>query len=239
MTTPASTTTPTKLFYFFVAIFVISLLGFFPTYLVKFPRFEGLTYAHHFHGFIASTWLLLLICQAWLIRKKNYRLHRLTGKLSFVIMPLLILSLSMVAGASYSNNIKTTDRATALAAMANGIPEMFFLGLLFTLGMLYRRNSGYHLRFLTCTGLIMLGPGLGRFLIAFCHLPFQYAIPLLILSTTGVGIAWLAVDIRNRRSAFPMAVYVAIGVLAFLIQANKFSEPWQQFAGWWASHFYH
>ena len=129
--------------------------------------------------------------------------------------------------------------ATALAAMANGIPEMLFLGLLFTLGMLYRRNSGYHLRFLTCTGLIMLGPGLGRFLIAFCHLPFQYAIPLLILSTTGVGIAWLAVDIRNRRSAFPMAVYVAIGVLAFLIQANKFSEPWQQFAGWWASHFYH
>ncbi len=78
--------------WFFSLLLLTSFLGFYPTYLVKAPTFEGFKTAHHFHGLMALLWILLLIVQPLLIRLKKNALHKQVGKLSYVIMPLLMRS---------------------------------------------------------------------------------------------------------------------------------------------------
>ncbi len=224
--------------YFFIAILIITTLGFYPTYLVKFPTFKGLTSAHHVHGFLGILWIGMLITQAFLIRAKKYALHRFIGKTSYVVMPLLLFSLFLVARAGYYRNIRVMSETETLAGMTNGIPDILFLGTLFTLAMVYRKKKAWHLRFMTSTGLMILGPGLGRFLIVFCGLPIPIAIPFIVLMTTGVALTWMIVDIRNKKSAFPMGVFVAIGFAAFGIGASNHSAWWQGFARWFAAVFF-
>lgn len=220
--------------YLFVALLIISFLGFYKTYLITFPDFVGFTSAHHFHGAMALLWILLLIIQPFLIRAKKYELHRKTGKLGYVIMPLLIISLFFVSKATYLKNIKTMSEADALAILPNGTVEIFVFTILFTLGMVYRKNTFFHLRFLASTGLMMLGPGIGRLLVG-AGLPFGLVILIIIMSTTGMSLVWMILDIRNKKSAWGMGLFVIMGLMAGFINANSHSSWWQGFAKWWVA----
>ncbi len=225
-----------RLIYFFIAIFVITNLGFYKTYLIHFPKFEGFPWIYHIHGMLAMAWVLMLIAQAYLIRAKKYDLHKLVGNLSYVIMPLFLASLFFAAKESYLTNIKTKPEADVLANMTNGgTIDIFFIGLIFVLAMVYKKNVGYHLRFMASTGLIILTPGLGRFVFAFLEIPFPFALIPMLLCTTGVGIIWLIVDIKNKKSAFPLGVYVVVALIMFVIGAGSHSAWWQSFAKWWVA----
>jgi hypothetical protein len=224
--------------YLFIAILLICILGFYPTYISKFPEFKDFTSAHHFHGLMALLWILMLIVQPFLIRAKKYSLHRQLGKFSYILMPLLIISLFFVSKAGYVRNIKTVAEVDALAGLTNGIPDMLNFATLYILAMVYRKNTAYHLRFMASTGIMMIGPGLGRFLIITFGIPFPIVILSIILLTTGVGLAWMIVDIRNKKSAFPMGVFVSIGVFTTLININGHSAWWQGFAKWMVEHLF-
>src|SRR5262245_5692020 len=68
------------------------LLAFAPTY------FQGITVSRlsvtalvHLHTALMVLWVLLLISQAWLIRARQYRIHRWVGRSSFIIVPPIVL----------------------------------------------------------------------------------------------------------------------------------------------------
>ena len=223
--------------YAFIALLIISLLGFSQTYFIEFPSFKRFTTAHHFHGLMALLWILLLIVQPFLIRAKKYELHRQVGKLGYVIMPLLIISLFFVAKATYVKNLATKSEVEALSVLPNGTIEIFAFSILFFLAMKYKKNTPYHLRFMASTGLMMLGPGLGRLLVT-NGIPFSIVIVSIILGTTGVALVWMILDIRNKKSAFPMSVFVVIGLVAGFVNANSHAVWWQSFGKLWVSTLY-
>lgn len=227
-----------RIVYFFIFLLLISFGGFYKTYLVKFPDFEGFNSAHHFHGAVMLTWILMLIAQPIFIRTKNLEWHRLVGKASYLVMPFLVLSFFLVARASYLRNIKTINEADALAGMTNGIPDMVFISILYGLGIYYKSKTSFHLRFFSAIGLMIMGPGLGRFLIVFCSLPFQIAIPIMIGLTSGVALIWMIIDIINKKSFLPMGVFLLIGFVAMFIGVNNHSVWWQSFAKWFAHTFF-
>lgn len=224
----------TRIGYFFIGVLIVTVLGFYKTYLVKFPDFAGFTSAHHFHGAVALTWILMLIVQPFLIRAGKYNIHRMVGKFSYLVMPLFVISLFFVVKAGYERNIKILTEENTLAAMTNGIPEMFFMTLLFGLGMYYKNKTAFHLRFLSSTGIIILGPGLGRFLGVNLQLPLPIIILLMISLTAGIALVWLIMDIRQKKSAFPMATLLIICFVAAFIGSHNHSAWWQSFAGWFA-----
>ena len=227
-----------RLIYFFIFLLLMSFAGFYKTYLVKFPNFQGFTWAHHFHGVIMLTWILMLIAQPIFIRTKNFRLHRIVGKVSYFIFPLLLLSFFLVARAAYLRNIKIESETEALASMGfSGIPDMFYISILYGLGIYYKKKASYHLRFFASIGLMILGPGLGRFLIAVCGLPFT-AVPAMIGVIALFTLGWMIADIRKKRSAFPMAVFLAIIATTFVIGPNSHSAWWLAFAKWIAVHLF-
>jgi uncharacterized membrane protein YoaK (UPF0700 family) len=227
-----------RLIYFFVFILLISFGGFYKTYLIKFPDFDGFTLAHHFHGAVMLAWILMLIAQPVFIRTHRLKWHRAVGKASYFVFPLLLLSLFFVARASYLNNIKTINETEALARMTTGIPDIFYLSILYGLGIYYKKKTSYHLRFFASIGLMILGPGLGRFLIIFCGLPPMIAIPCMIGLVAVITVGWLIIDIIKKRSAFPMGVFLAIIGVTFLITPNSHSGWWQGFAKWIATNLF-
>ena len=219
-----------RLIYFFIFLLLISFAGFYKTYLVKFSNLNGFTWAHHFHGLIMQTWILMLIAQPVFIRTKNFRLHRIVGKASYFIFPLLLLSFFLVAQAAYLRNIAIESETEALAAMGfSGIPDIFYISILYGLGIYYKNKTSFHLRFFASIGLMILGPGLGRFLIAVCGLPFA-VVPAMIGVIALFTLGWMIADIIKKRSAFPMAVFLGITVCTFLLGANTHSAWWQAFA---------
>lgn len=226
-----------RLIYFFISLLLISIAGFYKTYLVKFPNFDGFTWAHHFHGVVMLTWVLMLIAQPVFIRTKNFRLHSIVGKASYFVFPLLILSFFLVARASYFRNIKAEGEVEALAGMTNGIVDIFYISTLYCLGIYYKKKTSFHLRFFACIGLMILGPGLGRFMIAVCDLPF-IAVPIMIGVIALFTLGWMIADIIKKRSAFPMAVFLAIIATTFIIGPNSHSAWWQSFAKWIATHLF-
>lgn len=228
-----------RLIYFFIFLLLISFAGFYKTYLVKFPNFDGFTWAHHFHGAVMLTWILMLIAQPVFIRTKKMKWHRIVGKASYFIFPLLVLSFFLVARAAYLRNIKTIGETEALAAMGfSGIPDIFYISILYGLGIYYKKKTSFHLRFFACIGLMILGPGLGRFLIATCDFPPMIAIPVMIASTAGITLVWMITDIVKKRSAFPLAVFLAIIAITFIVGPNSHSAWWQSFAKWIATHLF-
>ncbi len=227
-----------RLIYFFIFLLLITFGGFYKTYLIKFPNFEGFSLAHHFHGAMMLTWILILIAQPIFIRTKKIRLHRIVGKASYFIFPLLVLSLFFVARAGYIRNLETVGETEALAGMTSGIPDMFYLSILYGLGIYYKKKTSFHLRFFASIGLMILGPGLGRFLVVFCGLPPMIAIPSMVAFTAVLTLGWMVADIIQKRSAFPMGVFLAIIAITFLIIPNSHSLWWQAFSKWIALHFF-
>ena len=228
-----------RILYFFVAIFIFTNLGFYKTYLIHFPKFEGFPWIYHVHGMLAMAWVLMLIAQAYLIRVQKYSLHKSIGKLSYIVFPLFLASLFLVAKESYFRNIKKITKADALAQLPlGGTIDIFFLGLVFAFAMIYRKNVGFHLRFMASTGFAVLGPGLGRFLFNTLSLPGPVGGIIMLVFTTIAPIAWLIMDIRNKKSAFPMGFYVFVAFCMNAIGIGSHSAWWQSFARWWVETFY-
>ena len=226
-----------RLIYFFIFLLLMSFAGFYKTYMIKFPNFNGFTWAHHFHGAVMLTWVLMLVAQPIFIRTKNFRLHRIVGKASYFIFPLLILSFFLVARVSYFRNLKATGEMEAFAGMANGIPDIFYISILYGLGIYYKKKTSFHLRFFACIGLMILGPGLGRFLIAVCNFPF-IAVPIMIGVIALFTLGWMIADIIAKRSAFPLSVFLGIIAITFVVIPNSHAALWQGFAKWIASNLF-
>ncbi len=236
---PKNNAITNRLIYFFIFLLFISFAGFYKTYLVKFPNFEGFTWAHHFHGAIMVTWILMLIAQPVFIRTKKLYLHRIVGKASYFIFPLLLLSFFLVARAGYLRNINRESETEALASLGfSGIPDMFYLSILYGFGIYYKKKTSFHLRFFASIGLMILGPGLGRFLIAVCGIPPMIAIPAMIGCIALITLGWMITDIIKKRSAFPMAVFLGIIAITFVIGPNAHSVWWQAFAKWIVVHLF-
>lgn len=74
----------------FIAVLVVLVAGFWESYFSV--LFQGMHPTHHFHGITMLAWVLLLITQAALVRKRRFRLHRMTGRISYVLAPLVVVS---------------------------------------------------------------------------------------------------------------------------------------------------
>jgi hypothetical protein len=149
-----------------------------------------------------------------------------------------LLSFFLVARAGYLRNIKTIGETEALASMGfSGIPDMFYISILYGFGIYYKKETSFHLRFFACIGLMILGPGLGRFLIAVCGLPFT-AVPAMIGVIALFTLGWMITDIVQKRSPFPLAVFLVIIIITFLLGPYTHSAWWQGFAKWIATYLF-
>ena len=71
--------------YLSLPLLLLVIAGFYKSYYGLFPDFNSsITVPMHFHAFVMSLYVILLIVQPFLIFYKKFETHRLLGKFSYV-----------------------------------------------------------------------------------------------------------------------------------------------------------
>src|SRR4051794_32708334 len=92
--------------YFFLILFAFVIIGFFKTYFGLFPYFDDhTTILVHFHATVLTLWVILLIVQSLLIGYKKFAIHRLLGKLTYILVPLIIFSFIGMMNKQYNEEM--------------------------------------------------------------------------------------------------------------------------------------
>ncbi len=203
--------------YFFATFFVVAIACFYHNYFGNIPDFEGIissinqqpiviTNLTHFHALMMVLWFLMLIVQPILIIKKKVTLHRLIGKVSYLLVALLVLSMVLVINQEQS-------REKSLEMLVPPLFDVPVFVVFYCLAIYFRKNPAYHARFMVMSVLPFLNPALAR--IGVAGVPVQLVLWVLLF----------VVEYFNRKTYKPYLIglgyYVCnLGFVAYLLMAN-------------------
>jgi hypothetical protein len=212
-------------------LLVLAGAAFWPQYVKLLPGGPD-TYAH-FHAALATLWLLMLIAQPLLIRRRRMELHRWVGRASWVIAPLYVIAAVLLAHFRFG---QMDDALFARLAFALYLPlsmtVLFAVSYVFAL--VYQRDMQLHARFMMCTALTAIDPILARLL--FFHvadLPrgLYQAISFSLLAIALILFTLTLPASARRRQVFAgfSAGFVTVLALWFILPR---SSAWFAFAAW-------
>ncbi len=217
------------LLFFFVFVVLISLAGFFNSYLKFFPDFRKFPFAIHIHFLAFVIWFLLLVTQPILIKRKKISIHRKIGKLSYFIAPVLVITIFILANNQISREIKLPENNAAVTAFIALIDIVLF-SLFYIIAMTKSKNIRWHVAFLIAATLVVLNPGLSRLLnqvqygmgmITAVFLPFTVSIIL---------IAFEKIKYKKSILQSPYFLYFCIWSITILLFATvPKTELWRNF----------
>lgn len=110
-----------------ILLIVLTQIGFSKRYIQFFPKFDGFTAAQHFHGMMMMGWLLMLLVQPILILKGQANLHRRVGTLSYVLAPLVLLSMYLVIQSRYEVYLEQGGQTKAVISWLSLNPAALVL----------------------------------------------------------------------------------------------------------------
>ena len=201
--------------YFFVIIFVIIFVGFFKSYFGLVPDFKGVDMTMHFHGILLTAWFALLILQPILIRTGHYYVHRLLGKCSYLLVPLIIYSMLLIIKHMYLREGTTTmTEKERLADLFLPISQMIAFAVLYVLAMVNKKKTSLHLRYIIACSLVLLAPGLERIPIYWFSQPEQQSTLFAFLVTDLIFVTLVFYDRKNKRNYKPYMVALSILLIA-------------------------
>jgi hypothetical protein len=223
-----------------IVLIILIHVGFFETYIKFFPKFEDATIeglalrnkhfttVMHFHGMMMMGWVLTLLVQPILIRKGKMNLHRLVGRLSYVLAPLVVLSIFLVNQGAYHNVLNNDGKAQAVALIALTFPGIVFFSILYFLAIRYRHRPALHMRFMCSTAFLLIPPALDRALIVYLNLPGFDVGSVIVL--TLIGTVTIIDSIKTKRLS-PFALIFAFEVLHIILWHSKTTALWQEVGG--------
>ena len=191
-----------NIYFLFLFVLVLIFIGFYKTYFSLFPSFEGVKSIYHFHAFMFLSWVAFLIIQPILIRKKKIEWHRFLGKISYVLIPMLILSVCLVVQ-------NEQVRSKNLMNLSFAFSDMGFFLLMYGLAIFNKNRTSYHIRYMVMTILPFINPSVARVI---------YGFPTAMIGLTII----LSLIIFER---FRTKIYhpLIVGLLSFLIFYGVFS----------------
>ena len=141
--------------YLLILLIPLTFIGFFKTYFAQFLNFEeNIDSFVHLHALIATVWILILIAQPLLMLNKKNKVHRIIGKISYIVFPFLILSfLPQMIKIINSENVKILFYPLA---------DSILLIIFYSLAIYNRKTVSKHMRFMIAMALVFLGPTVGR-----------------------------------------------------------------------------
>lgn len=131
----------------FVLFFVLALWAFWSSYYgvlrMDHPRHI------HLHGITMTLWCLMLIAQASLIRFRQYRIHHITGRLSYVLVPCIIMSGLHIAHYTISQARPGSVAYYYMGALM--FNSLIVFAIIYGLAIWHRKTSAVHARYMLCT----------------------------------------------------------------------------------------
>jgi hypothetical protein len=225
----------------FAAFAVAMFVAFWPSYFSRLGLQE--TYHPHAHGLSMALWCAMLVAQASLIRSGNRRLHRKVGRLSYVLVPLMVVStVNFISFRLQGVPQPTPFILYFLALIINAL--VAFL-VLYALAMFYRRQPAIHARYMVSTLFPLFTPVtdrlIGRFLPSLVPmvpridgspvLPFAGFV-LADVMLTGLCIwDW---RVNKRTDVFPVALVVLVLYHVSVMTFHRL-PAWASFGAWFVT----
>lgn len=237
---------PGRLFFagFAIAIAITVLIGFSRTYYFKeFSTAPPLPVLFHVHGALFTSWVLLLISQAFLIAGSRTAVHRRLGILGALLVPPMLVT-GIIVAVLAARGEGPLSSAVASGAFEFVLPEIpplvgmvvpFASVSLFSvfvgLGLLYRQRPAAHKRWMALAAVAMLPPVLGRAaatLVGVAHPTLFFGPTILFIAAIGIH------DWRTAGRVHPVTLWGGLTLLASfpLRLALGNSDPWLRFAEW-------
>jgi|KBSMisStaDraftv2_1062788.scaffolds.fasta_scaffold398560_1 hypothetical protein len=223
---------------FFIFILALITWGFYKTYIIFFPSFTGFNNVQHFHGAMMMTWMIFLIVQPLLIRSDKVTIHRAIGKLSYVIAPLLIVSIFLASRMVYQRTEPVLPHEEKIAGIALSIPFLVGFAILYSLAIINRKNTYMHMRYMIGTSFLMIAPGFGRGLIVYYNNSLQDAVNYSNYLVFAIAGGLMINDIIKKRSYTAFAVVLSIFILLHLTWNYRYSGVWQSIGEGFAKIFF-
>lgn len=226
---------------YFIIFFLCMLWGFWFTYFTKIPDQEN--YRMHLHGAALILWCMMLIVQPYLIRAKKTKVHKVTGKFSYILVPFLLFTtidllkfkLDGKESLSNSDNLFVALVLNALVAFV----------ILYGLAIYHRRKGTIHARYMLSTAFPMFTPITDRIISIFfpsvlAYLPTLDGFPHVVIIGFAMADILLVIlciwDWRSHRrwNIFP---FVLLLLLAYHFSVlNFYKYPfWVRFCEWFAA----
>jgi hypothetical protein len=144
----------------------IFVAGFWIPYFSEIPHFDpSITIPVHLHALLLFAWIVLLVIQPLAIRRGAFRLHRVLGRISYVVMPLIAVSAVAMIHKEYHEHVAGGMRpGAAFAAEFLSICQLVLLGIFYCSAVVHirRREVPAHMRYMICIALVLLPAGLAR-----------------------------------------------------------------------------
>jgi uncharacterized membrane protein YozB (DUF420 family) len=221
--------------YYFIGLFALAIAGFWPSYFSKF--FDGtadFTYYIHFHAALAVIWIVFLIMQPFLIRKKQFELHKKIGRLSYVLVPLIFISIILLAHSRITGEEENLGLSLWIP-----FKDLIIFAFGYGVAIRYRKHMPIHARGMIVAGIVLIEPALVRFIL-FAFFPGAGFVPGAYLATIAlVYLLLIGLMIAERKQKIGRWVFpVTLGLYVFVhsVVVFQYSIPgWQAISKWFAA----
>jgi hypothetical protein len=185
----------------------------------------------------------MLIVQPYLIRTKRVKTHKKVGKISYLLVPLLLFSTIDLLKYRFHGKVELSNTDNfSIALVLNALVAFF---ILYSLAIYHRRRGTVHARYMLCTAFPMFTPISDR--IISIHFPsLLNHIPTLdgnpIVPITGFALADILLlglcvwDWRSHKrwNVFPVALLILIGYHFSVLNFYKYPF-WIKFCEWFSA----
>ncbi len=201
------------------ALPTLIFFGFHKSYFgVAREHFMSISWPVHLHAAAGVSWALLLVAQAALAGSERLRAHRVLGKLSYLLFPILLLSAAPMLFYVWVRG--------DLAVMLSAIADAALLLVFFSAAIVYRRKTAIHQRFMLATGLVLLDPTIGR--LAGNALGPAWGMHTTFILIDAILLAAVLFDWKRGQNFRPWLV--ALGCfLVYQIMAYRLAATWHPF----------
>ncbi|RPE12082.1 hypothetical protein EGT74_00550 [Chitinophaga lutea] len=223
-----------------ILLIILVHIGFYKTYISHFPYFKDYTVpgrgiVHfnaiiHFHGMMMAGWFFLLLVQPVLILKGKIKLHRLAGRMSYVLAPLMLLSMYLVIHSSLDRALAAGQIAATARRMALDVPAMIFFAILYLLAIFSLHKPALHGRLMCSTAFVLISPALGRTFRVFLDASRDGSIDLSRNVIVIVVAVIAAADSWRTKRISPFVLVLGFVILNKIIWNIRDTSFWQPIA---------
>lgn len=221
--------------YWFLFFIILVAAGFYTTYFNRI--FEPTPAVIHIHFVLMALWLIMLIAQPFLIKYKKLKWHRLLGKVSYILVPLVLLTAFLLIRNEYYRNIEGLNQQVAKGLKQYSPAEILQQAAAAPIGLFYftwflvfyflavknRRKSPQHARYMLATTLTLTGPTVDRILGIHFHIETigrisSFFISFLIIDMVLAALLYL--DYKNKKETktiWTCLVIYTVGQLLYYI----------------------
>ena len=214
------------------ALLLVAVAAFWPVYVVKLP-FEAELYVNLHTGGVVL-WMLFLIGQPWLIGRGRRPLHKKFGRVSYVLVPYIVVTALLLAH-SRTAALSPADFRQYGHSIYLPLAAIFTFAIAYALAIANRRDPFIHGRYMVGTVFALFDPIAARLLAFYSSLPPDENIyPLIGFGSADLVLLlllWLDRNERRGRGAWLVLLPVyLIAHLGWFTLAR--TEAWFAFAHW-------